>query len=50
MVRLDNFIKYSVIDHGSGISQVDIENIFKKFVKSDNKKVPDLDYLLQKKW
>lgn len=38
MVRLDNFIKYSVIDHGSGISQVDIENIFKKFVKSDNKK------------
>ncbi|MBK8944062.1 MAG: HAMP domain-containing protein [Ignavibacteriae bacterium] len=36
--KLENYLMFSVIDNGSGISQDDIENIFKKFVRSDKKK------------
>ncbi|MBI1933977.1 MAG: HAMP domain-containing protein [Ignavibacteriales bacterium] len=36
--KIENYLMYSVIDNGSGISQDELENIFKKFVRSDNKK------------
>ncbi len=36
--KAENFLMYSVIDNGPGITQEDLENIFKKFVRSDKKK------------